>query len=196
MSRRNIIIISAIVVLIIAVVVVIVLTLLNRPSPQPSLININPSEIIVPDNLPQSSAGPSDSDTEATPETNLEAQVKTLATSFAERFGSYSNQSNFTNLNDLYSLMTVRMKTWADNYKTSQSSQLAGQDGYYGVTTVALISKVNSLNESSGRAQVLVTTQRQEDRGGTQNPKVSYQDILIDLVKTPEGWKVDAATWQ
>src|SRR3989344_1894573 len=46
-------------------------------------------------------------------EVALEATIKSVARTFAERFGSYSNQANFSNLQDLRSLMTAKMSRWA-----------------------------------------------------------------------------------
>lgn len=126
----------------------------------------------------------------------LEATLKAVAITFAERFGSFSNKSNFENLNDLRDLMTVKMKGWTDNYISQQKTTFTADAAYYGITSQALSATVTSFDESVGRAEVEVNTQRQEAKGNTDNPRVFYQKILLKLAKTNEGWKVDEPIWQ
>jgi len=126
-----------------------------------------------------------------------ESTVRALAKTFAERFGSYSNQGNFEHLADLRDLMTVKMKGWADNYVAAQKAQATSNVNYYGVTTIALSVAVTSFEEELGRAELTVSTQRQETKGtAASTPRVFYQDLLVKMVKTNEGWKVDEVTWQ
>jgi hypothetical protein len=116
--------------------------------------------------------------------------IKTSA-AFAERFGSYSNQSNFENLLDLKMLMTERMQNWVDSLVVAGSS---GSGVYYGLTTRALNTEIKNISENT--AEVSVSTQRQESVGSEINNKVYYQDILISFVKEGGLWKVDEAKWQ
>ena len=129
-------------------------------------------------------------------EVALESTLKSVARTFAERLGSYSNQGNFSNLEDLRSLMTVKMSGWADNYIAEQKAANASAGVYYGVTTLALAVNITAFDESLGRAEARVSTQRQEAKESTVNPRTFYQDLLLKLVKTAEGWKVDEAVWQ
>ncbi|MDD5289946.1 MAG: hypothetical protein PHT40_01950 [Patescibacteria group bacterium] len=116
--------------------------------------------------------------------------IKTAA-AFAERFGSYSSQSNFENLLDLKMLMTERMQNWVDSLVVAGS---APATVYYGLTTKALNTEIKNLDATS--AEVLVSTQRQESVGSEVNSKVYYQDILISFVKEAGLWQVDEARWQ
>lgn len=129
-------------------------------------------------------------------EPKVEATLKAVAITFAERFGSFSNQSNFENLNDLRDLMTVKMKGWTDDYISQQKTSFVAGLPYYGITSQALSTIITSFDESLGRAEVEVNTQRQEAKGNTQNPRVFYQKISLKLVRANEGWKVDEAVWQ
>lgn len=192
MSKRNKIIIISLIVLAIAALVAFIVWLFFGNQPEP-VVPENPSEINVPVVLPGSSSSKSEVLAEPTAE-NLDVSLRSLAASFAERFGSYSNQGNFNNLEDLRGLMTLRMDAWADNYIANQKSLVV--QGYYGVTTVAVSSKITDLNDEVGQATVIVSTQKQETKGTTANPRVTYQDIEIELVKTEQGWKVDAVAWQ
>jgi hypothetical protein len=128
---------------------------------------------------------------------NLSEEEKTqgfllkTAAAFAERFGSYSNQSNYENLLDLKMLMTEKMSQWADTLIAKGSdSQLI----YYGITTRALNTELKTITED--QAEVLVATQRQEAMASEENNKVYYKDILIKFAKEDGLWKVDGAYWQ
>lgn len=190
MSRRNIIIITVVAITLVLIIALVWwLFFLKKPQPSPT----NPSAIEVPVTLPQASSGLTNENQSPVSEPELESSLKAIASTFAERFGSYSNQSNFSNLAALRDLMTVRMKAWADSY---QASQLAADNAvYYGVTTQALSAQITAFEESLGQAEIVVTTRKEEAKGSTINPRVSYQDLKLQLVKTGEGWKVDSAEW-
>lgn len=119
--------------------------------------------------------------------------VKT-ASLFATRFGSFSNQSDYGNVTDLKIFMTDSMKEWADKYVASLKSQeYTGE--YYGIITHALTTKLLSYNKDAGSAKVLVTTERQENKGDILG--TSYQQkMTLDLVKVNNEWLIDNAVWE
>lgn len=120
--------------------------------------------------------------------------LRKMASSFAERFGSYSNHSNFSNILDLEIFMTREMKDWAE--KSVQEAKSEYKDIYYGITTNAISSEVQEFEPDAGRAVVLVNTQRKESTGSMSNSSTYYQDILITYLKERGVWKVDSAYWQ
>ncbi len=160
------------------------------------VVTVTNEGINVPGSLPSASAGLPSQAESIVKEPDLEASLKAIAATFAERFGSYSNQGNFSNLDDLRDLMTVKMKAWVENFKLTQKTEAGDNVVYSGLTTKALSVKIVSFEESLGRAEVMVSTQKQESIGNTINPRVFYQDLKLQLVKTNEGWKVDSAEWQ
>jgi len=196
MSRRNkTIIIAVVAILVLLIILVVVWWLVQRGGGQSATININQQPTVEPKKLPTTSRT-SETAAAVIGEPQLEATFKAVAVTFAERFGSYSNQSNFQNLEDLSDLMTVKMKNWADNFILEQENTIANGAIFYGITTRALSAKVVSFDESLGRAEISVSTQRQESKGSTINPRIFYQEILLKLAKTSDGWKVDEAAWQ
>jgi hypothetical protein len=122
--------------------------------------------------------------------------LKRMAGLFAERFGSYSNQSNFSNINDLKLFMSQKMSNWADNYVTEQKK--SGTTAiYYGITTKSVSQEVKNFDEDSGVASILVSTRRREANGTTNNvSNIFNQSILINFIKENGIWKVDSASWQ
>jgi len=121
------------------------------------------------------------------------SNVLVLASSFSERFGSFSNQSDFQNIRDLFPFMTASMKNWAENYIEVQKAG-GSYDVYSGVTTKSISRKILSINDDS--AEILVSTQRREFTGTMANENVIYQDIELKLVKEGEEWKIDGVWWK
>lgn len=129
----------------------------------------------------------------ASKEDTDKSNVLVLTSSFAERFGSFSNQSDFQNIRDLFPFMTESMKNWAENYIEAQRAGM-NVEIYYGITTKAISRKFLDFSENS--AKVLVSTQRRESTGAMTNERIVYQDMELELVKAGEEWKVDGAKWK
>lgn len=122
--------------------------------------------------------------------------LQKTASSFAERFGSYSNHSNYENITDLKVFMSKKMIVWADRFVKEAREKSDYTDIYQGVVTKAVSSEVKHVNESGGEAEVLVKTQRIESSGTMSNFSTEYEDVLIAFVKENGAWKVDSAYWQ
>jgi len=125
-----------------------------------------------------------------------EENLKTMAIAFAERFGSYSNHSNYDNIVDLKIFMSAQMQTWADNFIKESRVKSVYSAIYYGLTTKALQAITRSYDESAGVAEILVKTQRRESTGTKSNARSFQQDIIISLVKEKGAWKINGASWQ
>ena len=123
-------------------------------------------------------------------------ELKRLAGAFAERFGSYSNQSNYGNILDLKLFMTEKMKDWADDYVSQAIAKEKNNFIYYGITTKAIAQEVKQYDEDMGEAEILVATSRREAIGSTANATSFNQNVLITLIKEKGSWKIDSAYWQ
>jgi hypothetical protein len=120
-----------------------------------------------------------------------------MAASFTERFGSYSNQSNFSNIIDLRIFMSQKMKKWADSYVESERIKDAANDIYYGITTKAIAKDLKEYDDDLGRARVTVMTRRREATVTTGNfSNVIDQNIEIYFIRENGVWKVDNALWE
>ena len=120
-----------------------------------------------------------------------------IAGSFAERFGTYSNQSNFGNISSLKIFMSSKMKRWSDNYIKEQKEKNYDTSIYYGITTKAAASTVKEFDDDLGVASILVFTRRREATGTMNNYSNTFsQDILIGFVMEDGAWKVDSVFWR
>jgi len=127
---------------------------------------------------------------------NTEADILRIAASFSERFGSYSNQSNFSNVSDLKLFMTDKMKIWADNFIIENLEKNKDISVYYGVTSKAISEEIININKDLGYATVRVSTLRKESAQTSSTNPSFYQDIEINLKKERNVWLVDEANWK
>jgi hypothetical protein len=196
MSRRTKIIIALVVALAVLLLAVLIWWLATRPT-SPAAPLTNTDQPAAPQRLPVIQASPSTiAEENLVKEPSLDASLKAIARTFAERFGSFSNEGNFVNLEDLRSLMTATMQSSVDAYIAQELATAGAGQAYYGITTKALSANVASFDQAAGQAEVLVATQRQEAKGTTSNPRVFYQTLKLSLDTSEGSWKVNAAEWQ
>ncbi|MDP2708489.1 MAG: hypothetical protein Q8O93_00335 [bacterium] len=119
-----------------------------------------------------------------------------MSSAFAERFGSYSNQSDYGNIRDLRIFMTAKLKTWADNYINDARSRQGDSAIYYGIITKAISGEAKQFDPDTGQAEILIKTQRRESIGVSGNNATFYQDIIIKYEKENGAWLLDGIYWQ
>ena len=120
-----------------------------------------------------------------------------LASSFSERFGSFSNQSNFGNITDLKMFMSLRMQKWSNDFIEKQRENSSSRDIYYSIITKVVSKELIEMNDDTKKASVLIKTRRIESIGSDNNSSDTFsQDIVINFVKEKGVWKVDSATWK
>lgn len=131
-----------------------------------------------------------------TPEEVKIEDLKRMAGSFAERFGSFSNQSDYGNIRDLKIFMTKKMQNWADKYIADAIAQKADTSSYYGVTSKAVTKESVNFDDDTGKAQILVNLQRREAIGTPNNATSFYQGLDVYYIKEAGVWRVDDAVWR
>jgi hypothetical protein len=127
----------------------------------------------------------------ATPVTAAPASASTVARVFVERFGSYSTESGYTNIDDVMTLTTTDLQGRLRSLVEEAQKNVEGQ--YYGVSTRLMGSKTEVTSDTA--ITFLVSTQRQESFDSPANTSVRYQDIRISLVKSGENWLISDFTW-
>lgn len=125
-----------------------------------------------------------------------ETDLKKRAKAFAERFGSYSNQSNYSNFSDLEIFMTKSFADWAKSYVEQLRESAPSYEVYYGISTRALTTELISFNEITGQAEVNVLTERSESSADGGDLEPYQQKILLKFNKLANDWLVDAAYWE
>ena len=120
--------------------------------------------------------------------------IEALARVFAERFVSYSNQSGYLNVTDLYPLMTPSTQRWTSGTYISKLKAENPTDGqFYGISTRTI--NIKSVKITDGEnAEAVVSTQREETKGAGV-PRIFYQDIELKFLRINQSWLVDWVRW-
>ncbi len=125
-----------------------------------------------------------------------QVELERLASSFAERYGSYSNQSNYSNLESLYFFMTDALKSETERFVATERAKRRDTSVYYGLTTRAVSVTTQVFAEKASYASFLVATVRRESIGSTSNTRTYSQNALIEFRNIGGSWKVSKAAWQ
>ena len=120
--------------------------------------------------------------------------ASTIARTFIERFGSYSSQSDFANVDDIRVLATASFQAELDQQVAELRSVTDAEGGYTGVSTTVISMK--TVSETETETTFLITTQREESVGTPGNTSVRYQDVEVSLVKSGDSWLISDVTWQ
>lgn len=198
LSKKKIIIIALAIIVIIGAAIALLLAdetfFAPAPADDQAATNQEPAEA----NLPSTARGlePAEPVAAIPP---IEQHLVTVARNFAERYGSFSTDSRFTNLEEVKLLSTAKLQKELDEtIKTAEAAQ-----EFYGVSSKALKIDVINLDEGAGTAEVKVSLQREESRAG-RDDFVYYQDLSLSLVRSgpPRAesrggtWLVDEARWE
>lgn len=184
------------IILIIVIILIGILFLLfflggrRKPAKVPAATTTPP--VSLPANFVPKSKSLTDSEIK---EMKVETQVLAIARTFAERYGSFSNQAGFSNLLDLEPIVSTSLWNTLQEFHKAQQKEVIREDDYYGISTRALSTKLGKFDADS-YAEVSVQTQREEARSITTNPRVYYQELKLQLVKLNNNWLVDTAKWQ
>ena len=121
----------------------------------------------------------------------LPDRPETIARAFVERFGSFSSESGYGNIEDVLVLATDSLQNRLASLAQDARSQ--DSDTYYGVsTTIVIMDLVENLD--SQRTYV-ITTQREEAIDNPGNTSIRYQDIELTLVSSADTWLVSDFSW-
>jgi hypothetical protein len=127
-------------------------------------------------------------------ENSDQATIRSIALAYTERYGSFSNQNDFENLEDLKIWMSKSLQKPTDAYIAGERAKNANTSVYHGYTTSALSAKIDSI--TNDKATVTVSARRQEVDDNTNQSKTYFQDLVLKFIKEDDAWKVNEANWQ
>jgi|GEM_PF-594942 hypothetical protein len=134
--------------------------------------------------------------TTAVPAVSPAAALPRLASTFTERYGSYSSAGDFQNLLDLAPMMTDRLKGETETYIEAERQKTPSGEDFFGVTTRALSPVLITFDDGGGTALVAVDTVRSERLSGGRDATPYYQKLAVFLLKVNGQWQVDKAIWE
>ncbi len=145
----------------------------TAPTSQPSVVK---EKTVVQENLLKQVEGKSEE------EIGDYAEVLKVSRYFTERYGSFSSDAAWQNLQDVKLVVTDDL--WQDFEELM--AKPAKQDNFYSMQTKVLSLTVDSIDNN--KAQVTVSVQQTETKGKEQN--TTYNKKIIELVKDKGKWKV------
>ncbi|MBT6757410.1 MAG: hypothetical protein HOA84_03680 [Candidatus Jacksonbacteria bacterium] len=121
-------------------------------------------------------------------------EIERFVASFIERFGTFSNQNEFSHLESLKMFTSDQFYLWARQNTESSAAGIADPALYYGISTKSL--DVFTKSDDELTRVYTVVTQRQESRGANSNSRLYSQEVEVELVKKKDVWLVNGVFWQ
>lgn len=121
----------------------------------------------------------------------VESPPDVIARAFVERFGSYSTEVDYQNVEDVKRFATASLSGRLDGMVAD--ARALGDTSYYGVSTRVIT--ISPVVQDEATATFTITTQRSESINSPGNTSVRYQDIVVELAKSGTRWLVDDFTW-
>jgi cytoskeletal protein RodZ len=121
-------------------------------------------------------------------ESSTEFSAINLAKSYIARFGSWSTDNQGANLKELLPLSSPKMQEYLASIELN-----FGKQEFSGNTTKSLSAKIININDN--QAEILVNTQKINTKANLEQ-EVYYQEVLVKLIKSGEGWLVDQVEWK
>ncbi len=119
----------------------------------------------------------------------LQQELKNRARVFIERYGSYSSDANFANLEDLIPMMSESLANETKNYIAAQrAKEKVGQIFYSSTTRVLSIKFEDFIPDVS--AVFTALCQQQETKDKTTN--MVYKTVKLKMVFENNGWLIDS----
>ncbi|PIQ67527.1 hypothetical protein CO173_04180 [Candidatus Uhrbacteria bacterium CG_4_9_14_3_um_filter_41_35] len=115
-----------------------------------------------------------------------------VARTFVERFGSFSTESDYKNIEDVLSLVTTDLQVQLK--QLLKDSRAQKNNSFYGVSTKVIGFNVVESTDTEMKAEII--TQRSESIESPANTSVRYQNIALQLVKLDGEWLVSDYTWE
>lgn len=156
-------------------------------------INIDNTETTTTNN----STGP-DGSSESTSVTTINPSITDksliigLATSFTERFGSFSSDTGTDNIDASLSFMTDSMRDYVNNIGNQTNST---NGDFYGITTQVVNVYFTDYSAGATGATVEVATRRTENKDNNDS-NIFSQSARLQIKKVGGSWRVDRFDWQ
>lgn len=127
---------------------------------------------------------------------SAETALQRIAVTFAERYGSFSNQSDFANLESVLPYMTAAFQDRTRLFISSERAKKRDTSIYYALTTRSSRVTTETFNENGPTAMFLVLASRSEAIGSPVNVQHYEETFRVTMSKEGGVWRVDNATWE
>jgi len=122
-------------------------------------------------------------------ERQLEIQIRR----FVEKWGSYSNQSDFFTIKSLSNKMSTSMQRHLFSYISGIQNEHPYGNGYYGISTTVVDVDIVDYASSASTLTATVAVRRMEAVADQSNVFNQYAEV--DLIKIGNEWLIDKVEW-
>lgn len=112
---------------------------------------------------------------------------------FVEQWGTYSNQTDLSNLLSLAPLMTGSMQGFIDDYQNSIRQEYPYLAGYFGITTKVIVVTIDDYSSESTSLMATVGTRRTQKN--VETTQTINQEAWVVLRQIGGEWLVDSVVW-
>ena len=125
---------------------------------------------------------------------SADEEFEAFARSFAERFGTYSNQSHFTNLRHVLTMTTAPLNARLEDI-ISSGNTTSNQESYRGVSTIALsINTIERDGDGSITRAAILTQRRYEEE--QKQLRIVTETLIVNVMTNNGMWFISDAQWK
>ncbi len=183
--------------LLLIVLILLLIAFLRKPQPTETEgtnkvdVNVNIETTTTTTNTGEETTTNVNTNTPPAAATDDRSYLSRLARNFTERYGSYSTDTNYENIERTRSFMTAKMLQQADQI-ISQNKQ--EQESFYSVETVVTTVTISDFSDGATGATIIVDT-RQATVTGQSDPVYQNRRARLTMIKDGASWKVDSFRW-
>lgn len=114
------------------------------------------------------------------------------ARAFVERFGSFSSESGYGNIDDVLVLATEGFQPELE--RIAQEARAEENEGFYGISTRVI--GLSKQAETATTLELLIGTLRTESIDSPANSSTRLQNVTVDMELVGGRWLVAGFTWE
>ncbi len=131
---------------------------------------------------------------ELSQEEKARQEIKNFVSYFMERFGTYSNQTDLSNLTELRDMSTASFAKFLAAYIDDIKTKYPYRQGYYGITTKVVVVDFEDFNPSDTRFRAVVETRRREVQGD--EIREFNQKAEVEVMQDGDEYKINRVFWR
>jgi hypothetical protein len=130
---------------------------------------------------------------EPSAEEAAKAEIKLFVRSFLEDFSSFSSNSGYNHIEDLYDKMTSKFRSFVEGWIDGDPAREMS-NSFYSIQT--MVSDIEIDEFSSSKAKLILDTIRVETKAPEYYNRRFNQKAEVMVIKIGKNWKVNSVYWR
>ena len=123
------------------------------------------------------------------------AEIKLFVRNFLEDYSSFSSNSGYDHIQDLYDKMTSKFRGYTEDWVGGDPARQKS-NSFYSIQTMTMVSDVEIREFSSSKAKLILDTVRIETNAPEYYSRRFSQKAEVEVVKIGKEWKVGSVYWR